>query len=74
MISATLESTADGILVVRSDGKIAGYNEQFATMWGIPTSAVCSPAGVPGVGLQEGVDLGFVHAREGARWHGGEQV
>lgn len=36
LVSATLESTADGILVVTSGGKIAGSNEQFATMWGIP--------------------------------------
>ncbi|KRE59323.1 diguanylate cyclase [Arthrobacter sp. Soil736] len=36
LLSATLESTADGILVVSSDGKIAGLNDQFTTMWGIP--------------------------------------
>ncbi|TSE16603.1 EAL domain-containing protein [Arthrobacter sp. KBS0703] len=36
LLSATLESTADGILVVGIDGKIAGINEQFTTMWGIP--------------------------------------
>jgi diguanylate cyclase (GGDEF)-like protein/PAS domain S-box-containing protein len=36
LLSATLESTADGILVVGIDGKIAGINEQFTRMWGIP--------------------------------------
>ncbi len=36
LLSATLESTADGILVVSSDGEIAGVNNQFLTMWGIP--------------------------------------
>jgi diguanylate cyclase (GGDEF)-like protein/PAS domain S-box-containing protein len=36
LLSATLESTADGILVVGSDGNIAGLNDQFTTMWGIP--------------------------------------
>jgi diguanylate cyclase (GGDEF)-like protein/PAS domain S-box-containing protein len=36
LLSATLESTADGILVVDTDGQIAGINEQFASMWGIP--------------------------------------
>ena len=36
LLSATLESTADGILVVGVDGKIAGINEQFTKMWGIP--------------------------------------
>ncbi|MGY3318109.1 diguanylate cyclase (GGDEF)-like protein/PAS domain S-box-containing protein [Arthrobacter sp. TE12232] len=36
LLSATLESTADGILVVISEGEIAGVNSQFVTMWGIP--------------------------------------
>ncbi|MDQ1332875.1 MAG: domain S-box protein, partial [Bacteroidota bacterium] len=33
---ATLESTADGILVVDNEGKIVQYNSKFAEMWGIP--------------------------------------
>ncbi|UZX02273.1 EAL domain-containing protein [Arthrobacter sp. CDRTa11] len=36
LLTATLESTADGILVVSSEGKLAGLNEQFLKMWGIP--------------------------------------
>ncbi|MCP9000065.1 PAS domain S-box protein [Pseudarthrobacter sp. RMG13] len=36
LLAATLESTADGILVVTADGKIAGSNERFAALWGIP--------------------------------------
>ena len=36
LLSATLESTADGILVVSGDGEIAGVNNQFVSMWGIP--------------------------------------
>jgi len=36
LLQATLESTADGILVVNRAGKIAGYNRQFTLMWGIP--------------------------------------
>ena len=36
LLSATLESTADGILVVGGDGRIAGVNNQFVSMWGIP--------------------------------------
>jgi diguanylate cyclase (GGDEF)-like protein/PAS domain S-box-containing protein len=36
LLSATLESTADGILVVSSGGQIAGFNNQFVSMWGIP--------------------------------------
>lgn len=36
LLNATLESTADGILVVSVEGRIAGSNERFATMWSIP--------------------------------------
>lgn len=36
LLRATLESTADGILVVAADGTIAGANERFAELWGIP--------------------------------------
>lgn len=35
-IRATLESTADGILVVDSGGGIAAHNQKFATMWAVP--------------------------------------
>ena len=30
---ATLESTADGILVANNDGSVAGFNEKFLNMW-----------------------------------------
>jgi PAS domain S-box-containing protein len=36
LMLATLESTADGILVVNSDGKIETFNRVFARMWRIP--------------------------------------
>ncbi|MBD2203377.1 EAL domain-containing protein [Calothrix sp. FACHB-1219] len=39
---ATLESTADGILVVDSQGKIAGFNQKFLQMWRIPESVISS--------------------------------
>ena len=35
LIRATLESAADGILVVNADGHIATYNQVFAEMWQI---------------------------------------
>ena len=35
-LQATLESTADGIVVVDMDGKIIASNELFAKMWKIP--------------------------------------
>ncbi len=37
---ATLESTADGILVVNEEGKITGFNEQFLKMWNIPNEII----------------------------------
>jgi PAS domain S-box-containing protein len=38
LLEATLEATADGILVVDREGKIAAYNRRFVQMWGIPDS------------------------------------
>jgi len=37
---ATLESTADGILVVNTERKIEGFNNKFIQMWGIPDSII----------------------------------
>jgi PAS domain S-box-containing protein len=36
LLAATLEATADGILVVDPEGKIVAFNERFAEMWRIP--------------------------------------
>ncbi len=38
----TLETTADGILLVDSKGCISGYNHKFVQMWGIPQSLIKS--------------------------------
>lgn len=40
LLVATLESTADGILVVDSAGKITSYNQQFMRLWGIPDAVM----------------------------------
>lgn len=40
LLRATLESTADGILVVDRQGKIVSCNQQFASMWNIPASVI----------------------------------
>ncbi len=42
LLRATLESTADGILVVDTDGKIVSFNRKFVEMWRIPDSIVAS--------------------------------
>jgi two-component system, cell cycle sensor histidine kinase and response regulator CckA len=40
LLQATLESTADGILVVDMQGKIVSINRRFVDMWGIPEHAL----------------------------------
>lgn len=40
LLEATLESTADGILVVDQEGRIIRYNQKFVELWGIPDSVL----------------------------------
>lgn len=42
LLEATLESTADGILVVSTDGNITRLNQQFVRMWRIPPEIAAS--------------------------------
>ncbi len=42
LLSATLESTADGIIVVDREGKITSFNQKFLQMWHIPESVIAS--------------------------------
>lgn len=42
LLRATLESTADGILVVDGGGKISSFNKRFVDMWRIPEPIVAS--------------------------------
>ena len=42
LLKATLESTADGILVVDKEGKIVSYNQRFIQMWRIPQSVIAT--------------------------------
>jgi two-component system cell cycle sensor histidine kinase/response regulator CckA len=42
LLKATLESTADGILVVDRSGKITSYNGRFLKMWQLPAELMTS--------------------------------
>ena len=38
LLNASLESTADGIYVVDNQGTITGYNQNFLSMWNLPST------------------------------------
>ncbi len=40
LLTATLEATADGILVIDENGRAASFNRQFAAMWRLPPELV----------------------------------
>ena len=42
LLSATLESTTDGILVVNQQGHITSFNRKFVEMWRIPEAVMAS--------------------------------
>jgi len=42
LLNATLDATADGILVTDRDGKIVTFNQQFIDMWKIPPAVAAS--------------------------------
>ena len=43
LVCAILESTADGILTIGSDGKILSFNQIFVKMWHIPEDIISAP-------------------------------
>ncbi len=40
LLAATLDATADGVLVVDLEGRVTSSNQRFAEMWGIPATVV----------------------------------
>lgn len=42
LLNATLESTADGILVVDTHGKVTNFNRKFCEFWSIPETLISS--------------------------------
>ena len=51
LLTATLESTADGILVMGNDGRVAGFNEQFLSMWNLPPEIMDADSDEPALRL-----------------------
>ncbi len=42
LLKATFESTADGILVIDSNGRVGNFNHKFVEIWNIPDSIVAT--------------------------------
>jgi PAS domain S-box-containing protein len=40
LLKATLESTADGILVIDTEGRMTAHNDKYLEMWGIPADLI----------------------------------
>ncbi len=70
-LRATLESTADGILVTDLDGAIRGFNQRFAEMWNLPEALLTerNDAGIHGWMAREVLDARQYAARISAISH-----
>ncbi|HEY6307633.1 MAG TPA: PAS domain S-box protein [Candidatus Angelobacter sp.] len=68
LFHATLESTADGILVVSRDGKISGYNQKFLEMWHMPRMSL------QGLRDEELLPIAVEQLQDPAAFHAGVQA
>lgn len=53
LMQATLESTADGLLVTAADGTITTFNGRFLDIWGLPRAALQGAAHLDMVGMAQ---------------------
>ena len=44
LLTATLDATADGIVVITDEGRIASWNQRFIDMWGVPNALLANGA------------------------------
>jgi len=59
LLQSTLDSTADGILVILADGRILTWNHRFADMWAVPEELMENDeSGLIGRIVQQVVDPG----------------
>jgi diguanylate cyclase (GGDEF)-like protein len=65
LLEATLQSTADGILVVDHEGRIVSSNDEFARMWRIPADLIAAgdDDAVLAHGVEQVVDPEAFHAK-----------
>ena len=63
-LSATLEATADGILVTGLDGEVRGFNRRFAELWALPPELAEAGRGADVLAwMHRAVRDGEAHAR-----------
>jgi PAS domain S-box-containing protein len=68
LLHATLESTADGILVVGKDGKISSYNQKLLDMWRMPRMSL------EGLRDQDLIPIAFSQLQDPAAFRDGVQA
>jgi diguanylate cyclase (GGDEF)-like protein/PAS domain S-box-containing protein len=75
LLTATLEATADGILVIDEAGRPVSFNRQFAAMWRLPDSLVGAQENAPVIAfMRDQLDRpDQLEVNIGGTWGGGEE-